>query len=132
MSSGSSTYSSHARRALLILGVLASLCVSDDGGLRLLLPQPPPPEHAAAERRPENASRAPAHSKAALVRVEMAATAQSRVEAGRKPTVILHAHRASFVPLPASSSVGRAPRPPLLETSAFTSRQKDRAPPRAH
>ncbi|HLL75993.1 MAG TPA: hypothetical protein VK421_12115 [Pyrinomonadaceae bacterium] len=120
-------------RALLVAGVLLSLCASDNVGPRLL-PLPVSAETAAASRQLDQggtASRAPSRDKAFGARVEMASAQQSRAGAGRQLT---HASAAASKPvlpstLPAHLLRGE-PYSPIRESSANFSRPRGRAPPR--
>lgn len=120
-----------AARVLLILGALASLCVSDNVGPRLL-PLPQVSELALTVRpsgRGPVASHTPSHSRTSGVRVEMVSAPQSRVGAERQSP---HAAAPKFelaVP-PAPRSLRRELYPPSNELSAPFARPKGRAPPR--
>lgn len=122
-----------AARVLLILGVLASLCVSDNVGPRLL-PLPPVSELASTVKPSERgpvASHAPSHSRTTGVRVEMLSAKQPRAGAERSSSQAA-AHTAKFdlaVP-PARALPGWELYRPSAESSAPFSRPKGRAPPR--
>lgn len=121
-----------AARVFIILGVLVSLCVSDNVGPRLL-PLPSVSELASAPgafNPGEAASRAPAHRKTAGARVEMVTAPQSRAGAERQSAHAAGAPKFELaVPL-----APRSPRlelnPPSAEISAPFARPKGRAPPR--
>lgn len=121
-------------RALLIIGALVSLCVSDGVGPRLL---PLPLSHgdiAYAEARQgfdPAASRAPAPTKGPGPRVEMAAAPQNRAGAGQQQVqVAAHAPGGVFE-APARVVVGVAAEyRPLSPVAAPALRPPGRAPPR--
>ncbi|MCA1612658.1 MAG: hypothetical protein LC795_04765 [Acidobacteria bacterium] len=121
-----------AARVLIILGVLVSLCVSDNVGPRLL-PLPSISELASAPRAfdpGEAASRSPARGKTEGARVEMVTAPQSRAGAERQSP---HAAGAAMFELaipPAPRSLRRELYPPTAESSAPFARPKGRAPPR--
>lgn len=124
---------SPAARVLLILGVLVSLCVSDNVGPRLL-PLPESLELASApvpSDQGQAASRAPSHGGTIGARVEMVSAPQSRAGSERhSPHAAAHTSRFELAIPPAPLSQRRAPYPPLAESSAPFSRPKGRAPPR--
>ena len=121
-----------AARVLIILGVLVSLCVSDNVGPRLL-PLPSISELASAPGAfdpREAASRVPARGKTEGARVEMVTAPQSRAEAERQAP---HAAGAPKFELPvplAQLPLRRELHPPSAESSAPFARPKGRAPPR--
>jgi hypothetical protein len=122
-------------RALLIIGALISLCLSDTVGPRLLpLPVSELVTTAPVEGQPgpePAASRTPAPTKGTSPRVEMAATAQTRAGADHK-----HVQVAAHTP----RGVLQAPAVVILDTlnayqplyslTAQVSRPQGRAPPR--
>jgi len=120
-----------ATRVLIILGVLVSLCVSDNVGPRLL-PLPSVSELASAPGAfdpREAASRAPARGRTEGARVEMVTAPQSRAGAERQSP---HSAAPKFelaVP-PAPRAPRRGLYPPSAESSALFARPKGRAPPR--
>jgi hypothetical protein len=122
-----------AARALLILGVLASLCVSDNVGPRLL-PLPVPSELASVpgpSDRAEAATHAPAQGGNDGARVEMVSAPQGRAGAVRQsPQAAAHAQKFDLAIPYAPRLPRREPRTPFAETSALLSRPKGRAPPR--
>lgn len=122
-----------ATRVLLILGVLASLCVSDNVGPRLV-PLPPITELAStlgASDRGQAASPAPSQGRTERARVEMISAPQSRVGAERQsPQVAAYAPKFELAVPSAHYSLRRVKFPPLGESSAPFSRSKGRAPPR--
>lgn len=132
MASDADTTRLRAARVLLILGVLASLCVSDGVGPRLL-PLPPLAERVAAftvSDRGQDASHAPAHGSAVVERVEMVSAPQSRAGAERHaPQAAAHPTKFELV-APSASRTRRQSYPPLSESSTPFSRPKGRAPPR--
>lgn len=119
-------------RALFILGVLLSLCASDNVGPRLL-PLPAPPESAAAARHldhGEAASRAPARGRASGARVEMASTPKSRAGAGRQLTPAVANTPRVGLPSPLVAGLLRGePYSPVRESYANVWRPRGRAPP---
>jgi len=120
-------------RALLIIGALISLCLSDTVGPRLL-PLPvsevviaSADGHSGAE---PAASRAPSPTKDASPRVEMAATAQNRAGADyRHGQVATHALRGVIEP--PRGVILDTPNAcrPLYSFAALVSRPPGRAPP---
>ena len=132
MASGSDTTKLSAARILIILGVLVSLCVSDNVGPRLL-PLPTVSETASTPGPPargQAASRTPAHSRSHGARVEMVSAPQSRAGAERQsPHVAAHAPKFELVIPFLPPSTGRGLYPPPAESSAPFSRPKGRAPP---
>ena len=133
MASDAALFKLPATRVLLILGVLASLCVSDNVGPRLL-PLPPLPELASASETPGRghaASRTPAHGRMTGARVEMVSAPQSRAGAERQsPQTAAHAPKFELVVPSAPHTLTRELYPPSSESSAPFSRPKGRAPPR--
>ena len=122
-----------AARVLLILGVLVSLCVSDNVGPRLL-PLPLAPELASApvsSDRGQAASRTPSHGGTIGARVEMVSASQSRAGAERQsPHAAAHTPKFELAIPSAAHALRRKLYPPLAESSAPFSRPKGRAPPR--
>lgn len=122
-------------RALLIIGGLVSLCLSDTVGPRLLpIPVAEVVTIASAEVQQGTepaASSAPAPTKGVSPRVEMAATAQNRAGADHK-----HVQVAANTPggvMGASAGIipdGPGAYRPLYFLSALASRHAGRAPPR--
>ena len=121
-------------RALLIIGALISLCLSDTVGPRLL---PLPVSEAVTIASDEGrqgiepaASRAPAPTKGSCPRVEMAATAQNRAGADHKHVqVAAHTPRSMFeAPADIILDAPGAFRP--LHSASLVSRPQGRAPPR--
>jgi hypothetical protein len=122
-------------RALLIIGALISLCLSDTVGPRLLpLPVSELGTTASAEgwAGPEPAaSRTPSHTKGSSPRVEMVATAQIRTGADNKhvqvavrtPRHVLEAPTDILLDAPNAYQ-------PLYSLTAQVSRPQGRAPPR--
>jgi hypothetical protein len=122
-----------ATRALLVLGVLVSLCVSDNVGPRLL-PLPSSPELASVMGLFElgrAASPTPSHGRTTGARVEMVTAPQSRAGAESKsPHAAAHAPKFELAVPSAPYSLRRELYPPSAESSAPFSRPKGRAPPR--
>jgi hypothetical protein len=122
-----------AARVSLILGVLVSLCISDNVGPRLL-PLPLTSELASASvpsGRGQSASRTPSHGRTTGARVEMVSAPQSRAGAERpSPHAAAHPPQFEFAIPPSPNSLRRELHPPLTESSAPFSRPKGRAPPR--
>jgi hypothetical protein len=122
-----------AARVLLILGVLASLCISDNVGPRLL-PLPLTPELASAlvpSDRGLAASRTPSHGVTTGARVEMVSAPQSRAGAERQsPHAAAHTPEFELAIPSAPHSLRQAIYPTFTESSAPFSRPKGRAPPR--
>ena len=122
-----------AARALLVLGVLVSLCVSDNVGPRLL-PLPSSPELASAPGlldMGQAASPTPSHGRTTGARVEMVSASQSRAGAERQsPHAAAHAPKFELSVPSAPYSLRRELHPPFAESSAPFSRPKGRAPPR--
>jgi hypothetical protein len=122
-------------RALLIIGALISLCLSDTVGPRLLpLPISELATTASAEAwtGPElAASRTPPSSKGLGPRVDMAATSQNRAGADhRHAQVATHSPR-GVLQAPAGIILGTLNAyKPLYSLSAQVSRPPGRAPPR--
>lgn len=121
-----------AARVLIILGVLVSLCVSDNVGPRLLpLPSIPEPASAPGVFDPERAaSRAPARGRTEGARVEMVTAPQSRAGAGRQSPHAAAPPTFELATPPAQRSLRRRLYPPSAESSAPFARPKGRAPPR--
>lgn len=121
-----------ATKVLLILGVLVSLCVSDNVGPRLL----PLPPIAVAASMPWPVGHGPAHSPAPShdgtvgARVEMLSATHRRAGAERQsPQVAAHSPKFELViPSNLPSLCGES-YPPAAESSAPFSRPKGRAPP---
>ena len=120
-------------RALLIAGVLVSLCVSDNVGPRLL-PLPPiagvssvsGPVYDGLARSP-----APSHDRAGGARVEMLSATQRRAGAERQsPQVAAHSPKFELVVPSHPHSLRGESYPPSAESPAPFSRPKGRAPPR--
>ncbi len=121
-----------AARVFIILGVLVSLCVSDNVGPRLL-PLPSVPELASAPGAfdpREAASRAPARGKTEGARVEMLSAPQSRAGAERQSPHAAAAPKFELAVPPTTRSPRRELYPPSAESSAPFARPKGRAPPR--
>ena len=121
------------RRAVIVVGALLVLCVSDNVGPRLL-PLPPPPVLASttkpADQR-QGASRAPAQSRTTGARVEMVSAPQSRAASERQsPHAAAHAPKFDLAAPPAPPAPGLELDRPSGESSAPFSRPKGRAPPR--
>jgi hypothetical protein len=121
-------------RALLIIGALISLCLSDTVGPRLL---PLPVSEivtAFAEGQPgiePAASRAPSPTKNSSPRVEMAATAQNRAGADHKHVqAAVHAPRGVLEAPPPIILYALNAHQPLYSLTAQVSRPPGRAPPR--
>lgn len=124
-----------AARVSLILGVLVSLCVSDNVGPRLLpLPLASAPELASVPRLSDPgraASHTPSRGRTGEARVEMVSAPQNRAGAERpSPHGAAHAPKFELAAPPAPHSPGREPYAPSAESSARFSRPKGRAPPR--
>jgi len=124
-----------AARVLLILGVLVSLCVSDNVGPRLLpLPLSSAPELASSPRlsdRGRAASHTPSQGRTGDARVEMVSAPQGRAGAERQsPHGAAHAPKFELAVPSAPYSPRRGLYPPSAESSARFSRPKGRAPPR--
>ena len=122
-----------AARILLILGVLVSLCVSDNVGPRLL-PLPLIPELASATKPSDlgrNASPTPSHGRTVGARVEMVSPTQSRAGAERgAPQIAAPAPKFGLAIPSALCSLRWEIYSPSTESSAPFSRPKGRAPPR--
>ena len=120
-------------RVLLILGVLASLCVSDNVGPRLL-PLPQVSELASTVRPSDRgpvASHTPSQSRTIGVRVEMVSAPQPRAGAERSSSqAAAHAAKFDLAVPPARPLPGWELYQPSAESSAPFSRPKGRAPPR--
>ena len=120
-----------ATRALLVLGVLVSLCVSDNVGPRLL-PLPSSPELTSAPGLfdlGQAASPTSSHGRNTGSRVVSAS--QSRAGAERlSPQAAALAPKFELAAPSAPYSLRREPYPPSAESSAPFSRPKGRAPPR--
>jgi hypothetical protein len=122
-----------ATRILIILGVLVSLCVSDNVGPRLL-PLPTVSEPASTtgpSERGQAASRTTPQGRTNGARVEMASAPQGRggVES-KSPHAAAHAPKFELAVPPAPPSQRRELYQPSAESSAPFSRPKGRAPPR--
>ena len=119
-------------RALLVLGVLLSLCASDNVGPRLL-PLPVPAESAAAGRQisqDETASRAPSRDAALRARVEMAPAPKGRAGAGRQLTQAAANAPSLSLPSPSAALLLRGELySPVREIPANASLFRGRAPP---
>ena len=122
-----------AARILIILGVLVSLCVSDNVGPRLL-PLPTVSEPASTTgpyERGQAAPRTPSHGRSNGARIEMVSAPQSRAGAERQsPHGAAHAPKFELTVPSAPYSPRRELYPPSAESSARFSRPKGRAPPR--
>ena len=122
-----------AARVLLILGVLVSLCVSDNVGPRLL-PLPLTAELTSApvpSDQGQAASRTPSHGGTIGARVEMVSAPQSRAGADRQsPHAAAHTPKFELAVPSAPHSLRRELYPSLAESSVPFSRPKGRAPPR--
>ncbi|HEX8355346.1 MAG TPA: hypothetical protein VF611_20740 [Pyrinomonadaceae bacterium] len=132
MASDAATNRLTAARVLIILGVLVSLCVSDNVGPRLL-PLPSVSELASTPQTfysGEAASRAPARGKTEGARVEMVTTPQSRAGAERQSPHAAGAPKFELAAPPAPRSLSRELYPPSAESSEPFARPKGRAPPR--
>jgi hypothetical protein len=121
-----------ATRVLLILCALASLCVSDNVGPRLL-PLPPAPEVVSrplpSDRTPAT-SPAPSQGRTDDARVEMAPAPQSRVGAERQSSqAVTHTPKCELAAPPARPLPGWEDCQPSAESTAPFSRPKGRAPP---
>jgi hypothetical protein len=121
-------------RVLIILGVLVSLCVSDNVGPRLLpLPSPTAFEITSSPRLSDwgpTASHAPQQGRGNDARVEMASAPQSRVGAERQSSQpAAHAPKFDLAVPAARPSQGPRLHSPSAESSALFSRPKGRAPP---
>ena len=121
-----------AARVFIILGVLVSLCVSDNVGPRLL-PLPSISERVPTPRaldQGEAASRAPARARIDGARVEMVTAPQSRAGAERQSPQAAGAPKFELAVPPAPRSQRRGLYPLSAELSAPFARPKGRAPPR--
>lgn len=120
-------------RAVRVVGVLVSLCVSDNVGPRLL-PLPVTPEFASApvlSDQGQAASRTPSHGGTVGSRVEMVSASQSRAGAERQsPHAAAHTPEFKLAIPSAPHSLRRELYPSLAESSVPFSRPKGRAPPR--
>lgn len=122
-------------RALLIIGALISLCLSDTVGPRLL---PLPVSELATTAYPDaplgaepTASRAPSPTKGSGPRVEMAATSHGRAGADHKHVqVAIHTLRGMFEAPADTISYAPSAYQPLYSLKAQDSRPPGRAPPR--
>ncbi|HEV2761803.1 MAG TPA: hypothetical protein VGV38_02320 [Pyrinomonadaceae bacterium] len=121
-----------ASRVLIILGVLVSLCVSDNVGPRLL-PLPPIAEAAPVPGPVYDGhagSPAPSHDPTGGARVEMLSATQRRAGAERlSPQVAAHSPKFELVIPSHTHSPRDESAPPSAESSAPFSRPKGRAPP---
>jgi hypothetical protein len=119
-------------RALLIIGALVSLCVSDTVGPRLL-PLPVATGHAASERQPlENIeiTSAPSGGNSIVARESMAAPARKQAGAERhSPHVASHAACGLFLPTFDAVAFTHTTCALILPSSAKTTRPPGRAPP---
>ena len=122
-----------ATRVLLILGVLASLCVSDNVGPRLL-PLPSVSGLASTVMPSDRglaASHTPSHRRTTGACVQMISAPQTRAGAERQPSqAAAHAPKFELPAPPARPSPGWELYRPSAENSAPFSRPKGRAPPR--
>ena len=116
-----------------MLGVVVSLCVADNVGLRLL----PFPLVPALVSTPGPSDQGPAashslsHGRTTGARVAMLTAPQSRAEAERpSPHVAAYALKFYLAVPSIPCSHGWEPDPPSAENSASVSRPKGRAPPR--
>ena len=121
-------------RALLIIGALVSLCLSDTVGPRLLpLPVSEVITITSAEGQQAtelSASSGPVPTKGVSPRVEMVATAQNRAGADHQHgQVATHALRGVFDAPPGIILDGLSVYQPLYSLSALASRPPGRAPP---
>jgi hypothetical protein len=122
-------------RALLIIGVLISLCLSDTVGPRLLpIPVSGVVTTASADVQQGTepaASSAPASTKGVSPRVEMAGTAQNRAGADHKHVQVAAQTPRGVPEAPAGIILGGpGAYRPLYSLSALVSRPPGRAPPR--
>jgi hypothetical protein len=122
-------------RALLIIGALISLCLSDTVGPRLLpLPVSELVTTASAEGQPGPelaASRTPSPTKGSSPRVEMAVTAHSRAGADHKQVQAAAHNPHSVLEAPADIILDTLNAyQPLYSLAAQVSRPPGRAPPR--
>jgi hypothetical protein len=132
MARDAATTKFQAARVLLILGVLASLCVSDNVGPRLL----PLPLTAGLASAPapsdwgQAASPTPSHGRTTGARVEMVSATQSRAGAERQsPQAAAQAPKFELAAPLVLPSLRRELYPPSAESSPPFSRPKGRAPP---
>jgi len=120
-------------RALLVLGVLVSLCASDGVGPRLL-PLPAAVDSIATARQidqREAASRAPSRDQPLRARVEMASAPKGRAGAGRQLThATANSHGLSLPSPNAARPLCGELYPHVRESSAKASPFRGRAPPR--
>lgn len=133
MASVSTRQSPFAVRALVVLGALLSLCVSDSVGPRLL-PLPTASERAAFERQSlddAEVSPAPSRENTEVVRVAMAAPARKQAGAEQQRPLHVSSHAAArFVTPPAAVRPSvRTTYSPIHAASAAVTRPKGRAPP---
>ncbi|HEY9284762.1 MAG TPA: hypothetical protein VIP46_15000 [Pyrinomonadaceae bacterium] len=121
------------RRALVVVGALLVLCVSDNVGPRLL-PLPPLPELVSTPKPADQrrvASRAPSQSRTTGARVEIVSAPQGRAASERQsPQAAAHAPKFALAAPLAPTSPSLEPYQPSGERSAPFSRPKGRAPPR--
>lgn len=121
-------------RALLIIGALVSLCLSDGVGPRLM-PLPVPEAATASAEVPQGsapaASRVPSPVKGSGPRVEMAATAHSRAGSpDQQAQTATHAPQGMFEAPAVIILKVRGAYGPLLSFTAPVSRPPGRGPPR--
>ncbi len=132
MARDAATTKFQAARVLLILGVLASLCVSDNVGPRLL-PLPLTAELASVpvpSGRGQAASPTPSHGRTTGTRVEMVTAPQSRAGAERQsPQAAAYAPKFELATPLVLPSLRRELYPPSAESSTPFSRPRGRAPP---
>ncbi len=122
-----------AARILIILGVLVSLCVSDNVGPRLLpLPTVSEPASTTGPSEPgEAGSPTPSQCRTNGARVEMASAPQGRAGAvSKSPHAAAHSPKFDLAVPAAPPSRRRELYQPAAESSAPFSRPTGRAPPR--
>lgn len=121
------------RRAVIIVGALLVLCVSDNVGPRLL-PLPSLPELASTPKQTDRGrvvSRSPSQGRTTGARVEMVSAPQGRAASERQsPHAAAHAPKFDLAAPLAPASPSPELYQPSGERSAPFSRPKGRAPPR--
>jgi hypothetical protein len=133
MAMGASMIKTSGARLLIILGVLLSLCVSDNVGPRLL-PLPLTPELVSAPTASDHdqaTSHTPAHDRTETGRIEMVSPAQSRLGAGQQPSQVAANTPRFELTLPSfHRSLRHGLYSPCTVSSALLLRPEGRAPPR--
>lgn len=121
-------------RALIVLAALASLCVSDAVGPRLLLPQPGAAAARAAAYQAAfeegDVTPAPSREHPGLARVTMAVPARKQAGAEHhSPHIHTHAAEPFAAPTCGALTFGQSTYSPAHTSSAAVTRPPGRAPP---